>query len=163
VTGRLGQIEWKKTVKVQALDNEKGIAVDWAKRSIDEWQRSYLHGVSRDLAKEKITELGLEYHLVTKYTSLVAVDKTPSRPVDVPVETKPVPNVMPDGLLLKEVKYKGSAPPARFSFMKDLSGSQISLAQTADGYQQTLLAGVLILLVSAFLFVLVRRYEEVRV
>ena len=123
----------------------------------------FLHGISRDVAKEKITELGLEYHLVTKYTSLVAVDKTPSRPVDVPVETNPIPNVMPDGLLLKEVKYKGAASPARFSFMKDLSGNQISLAQTSDGYQQTLLAGVLILLVSALLFVLVRRFEEVRV
>ena len=133
-------------------------------RSIDEWQRSYLHGISRDVAKEKITELGLEYHLVTKYTSLVAVDKTQSRPVDVPVDTKPIPNVMPEGLVLKELKYKGSKPPGnRFAFFKDLSGNKISLAQTADGYQQTLLAGVLILLVSAFLFVLVRRYEEVRV
>jgi len=164
VTGRLGQVEWKKMVKVQASDNEKGIAVDWAKRSIDEWQRSYLHGISRDVAKEKITEIGLEYHLVTKYTSLVAVDKTPSRPVDVPVESNPIPNVVPEGRdLLLEVKYRGSAPATRFTFMKNLSGSQIPLAQTADGYQQTLLAGVLILLVSAFLFVLVRRYEEVRV
>jgi Ca-activated chloride channel family protein len=164
VTGRLGQVEWKKTVKVQAADNDKGIAVDWAKRSIDEWQRSYLHGVSRDVAKEKITELGLEYHLVTKYTSLVAVDKTPSRPVEAPVKTKPISSVMPEGLVLKELKYAGSErPETRFTFMKNLSGSQIALAQTADGYQQTLLAGVLILLVSALLFVLVRRYEEVRV
>jgi len=164
VTGRLGQVEWKKMVKVQASDNEKGIAVDWAKRSIDEWQRSYLHGISRDVAKEKITELGLEYHLVTKYTSLVAVDKTPSRPVEAPVETKSIPSVMPEGLVLKELKYAGSErPETRFTFMKNLSGSQIALAQTADGYQQTLLAGVLILLVSAFLFVLVRRYEGVRV
>ena len=116
------------------------------------------------MAKEKITELGLEYHLVTKYTSLVAVDKTPSRPVDVPVESNPIPNVVSEGRdLLLEVKYRGSAPATRFTFMKNLSGSQIALAQTADGYQQSLLAGVLILLVSAFLFVLVRRYEEVRV
>jgi len=39
----------------------------------------------------------------------------------------------------------------------------ISLAQTAAGYQQTLLAGVFILLVSALLFVLVRRLESARV
>jgi len=163
VTGRLGQVEWKKTVKVHAADTQKGIAIDWAKRLIDEWQRSYLHGVPREQAKAKITELGLDYHLVTKYTSLVAVDKTPSRPIDEPVATKAIPSQMPEGLLLKEVKYAGSQP-ARFAFMKDLSkGQTITLAQTAAGYQQTLLAGVFILLVSALLFVLVRRLEGARV
>ena len=163
VTGRLGQVEWKKTVKVQAADTQKGIAIDWAKRLIDEWQRSYLHGVPRDHAKAKITELGLDYHLVTKYTSLVAVDKTPSRPTDESVVTQSIPSQMPEGLLLKEVKYAG-APENRFAFMKDLSkGQTITLAQTAEGYQQTLLAGVFILLVSALLFVLVRRLEGARV
>ena len=163
VTGRLGQVEWKKTVKVQAADAQKGIAIDWAKRLIDEWQRSYLHGVPADMAKAKITELGLDYHLVTKYTSLVAVDKTPSRPTSEPVATQAIPSQMPEGLILKELKYAGSHP-ARFAFMKDLSkGQVISLAQTAAGYQQTLLAGVFILLVSALLFVLVRRLEGARV
>ena len=163
VTGRLGQVEWKKTVKVQAADTKKGIAIDWAKRLIDEWQRSYLHGVPRDHAKAKITELGLDYHLVTKYTSLVAVDKTPSRTTDELVATQAIPSQMPEGLLLKEVKYAG-APEHRFAFMKDLSkGQTITLAQTAAGYQQTLLAGVFILLVSALLFVLVRRLEGARV
>jgi Ca-activated chloride channel family protein len=162
IVGRLGQVEWKKTVKVQAADNEQGIAIDWAKRSIDEWQRSYLHGISRDQAKEKITELGLDYHLVTKYTSLVAVDKTPSRPIDVPVETQAIPNIKPEGLQLMSAKYK--AQETRFTFMKQVgSGPLVAMAQTANGYQQTLLAGVLILLVSAFLFILVRRYEGVRV
>jgi Ca-activated chloride channel family protein len=162
IVGRLGQVEWKKTVKVQASDNEQGIAIDWAKRSIDEWQRSYLHGISRDQAKEKITELGLDYHLVTKYTSLVAVDKTPSRPIDVPVETQAIPNIKPEGLQLMSAKYK--AQETRFTFMKQVgSGPLVAMAQTANGYQQTLLAGVLILLVSAFLFILVRRYEGVRV
>ncbi len=163
VTGRLGQVEWKKTVKVKAADTQKGIAIDWAKRLIDEWQRSYLHGVPREQAKAKITELGLDYHLVTKYTSLVAVDKTPSRPIDEPVATQAIPSQMPEGLVLKELKYAGSHP-ARFAFMKDLSkGQTITLAQTAAGYQQTLLAGVFILLVSALLFVLVRRLEGTRV
>jgi Ca-activated chloride channel family protein len=39
----------------------------------------------------------LEHHLVSKYTSLVAVDKTPVRPAGDPLHSEQVPNLMPYG------------------------------------------------------------------
>lgn len=154
VTGRLGHVEWQKVVYVEASDDEAGIAIDWAKRSIDEWQRSYLHGVSADLAKTKIKELGLEYHLVTPYTSLVGVDKTPSRPINVSLESQPIPSLKPDGLKLKVTKYK-----TQEAHSPDSQGMVLSFAKTADGYKQGLMAGLLImaLSVSGFILLITRR------
>ncbi len=41
--------------------------------------------------------LGLGHHLVTKYTSLVAVDVTPSRPQAEPLKRRNVPHNLPEG------------------------------------------------------------------
>ena len=154
VTGRLGHVEWQKVVNVEASIDEAGIAIDWAKRSIDEWQRSYLHGVSADLAKTKIKELGLEYHLVTPYTSLVGVDKTPSRPMNVSLDSQPIPSQKPDGLKLKVTKYK-----TLLALSTENSGMVLSFAKTADGYKQGLVAGLLIftLSISLLMLLLTRR------
>jgi len=42
-------------------------------------------------------ETALTHHLVSKYTSLVAVDKTPVRPSNDPLNSEQVPNLMPYG------------------------------------------------------------------
>jgi Ca-activated chloride channel family protein len=39
----------------------------------------------------------LAHHLVSKYTSLVAVDKTPVRPAGDPLSKEQVPNLLPYG------------------------------------------------------------------
>jgi Ca-activated chloride channel family protein len=39
----------------------------------------------------------MTHHLVSKYTSLVAVDKTPVRPAGDPMSSEQVPNLMPYG------------------------------------------------------------------
>ena len=42
-------------------------------------------------------DTALTHHLVSKYTSLVAVDKTPVRPVDKSLNSEQVPNLLPYG------------------------------------------------------------------
>jgi Ca-activated chloride channel family protein len=44
-----------------------------------------------------ILETALTHHLVSKYTSLIAVDKTPVRPAGDPLSSEQVPNLMPYG------------------------------------------------------------------
>jgi Ca-activated chloride channel family protein len=47
--------------------------------------------------KEKIIKIALSHHLVSKYTSLVAVDVTPTRPVFEGLKVAAVANSIPRG------------------------------------------------------------------
>jgi len=45
-----------------------------------------------------VLDVALTHHLVSKYTSLVAVDVTPTRPVDKNLQTTALPGNVPAGL-----------------------------------------------------------------
>src|SRR6185437_13271438 len=53
-------------------------------------------GESAELVKE-ITDTALAAHLVSRYTSLVAVDRTPARTADATLRHEQIPHVMPSG------------------------------------------------------------------
>ena len=58
-------------------------------------QRS--RGAAPEAIKAAITELGLRHHIVTRHTSLVAVDADPTRPTDQASEDAAVPLKKPQG------------------------------------------------------------------
>lgn len=86
---------------------ETGIAKLWARRKItallDEWRRAPatapdgLPSAERADLRRQVVELALEHHLVSRFTSLVAVDVTPSRPDGTPLASRRLPNVRPAG------------------------------------------------------------------
>ncbi len=74
-----------------AAGSAPGLTSLWARARIEELDMMQHAGEREDVVRE-ITTLGLEHHLVTKYTSFVAVDTervtaTPGARVDVPAET----------------------------------------------------------------------------
>jgi Ca-activated chloride channel family protein len=73
-----------------------GIAKLWARRKIDLLMDSLVEGVDRQTVRDAVVALGLEHHLVTQYTSLVAVDVTPTSPL-AGGETRNVPANAPYG------------------------------------------------------------------
>ena len=54
-------------------------------------------GASADDTRAAIIETALTHHLVSKHTSLVAVDKTPARAMSDPLRKDQVPNLMAYG------------------------------------------------------------------
>ena len=54
-------------------------------------------GGNAEAVRADILETALTHHLVSKYTSLIAVDKTPVRPAGDPLSSEQVPNLMPYG------------------------------------------------------------------
>ncbi len=70
----------------------RALTMAWARRRIEALSAEY-DRVKPEAVKE-MTALGLEYHLVTKYTSLVATEKTPV--TDVPVTTVSEPTLTAD-------------------------------------------------------------------
>jgi len=73
-----------------------GLSSVWARARIEELDLTQHRGERSEVVRE-IQTLGLEHHLVTKHTSLVAVDVTPTRPEDEGLRTSAVPTNLPHG------------------------------------------------------------------
>lgn len=97
LSGVHGGNPWSTQVPLANGGDAVGLDVAWARQAIADLERSLARGANREQVRESITSLGLEHHLVTAYTSLVAVDTTPSRPATKPAHDAKVPNKMPAG------------------------------------------------------------------
>jgi Ca-activated chloride channel family protein len=97
VTGRRGREEWRVSLPLDGRRRGWGTGVLWARRKIESLLDSLHEGASPDEVRAKVVALGLEHHLVTKHTSLVAVDVTPVRPADAPLQKQAVATNLPHG------------------------------------------------------------------
>jgi Ca-activated chloride channel family protein len=60
-------------------------------------------GADRGDVRSAVVTIALKHHLVSSYTSLVAVDVTPTRPEGSPGRTANVPVVLPAGMVYEKV------------------------------------------------------------
>lgn len=86
VSGVMGDTTLVKDIVVGDIkSNNNAISTLWARERISHLMdkyRSQYRRIDRDQVQEEITALALEHHLVSKFTSLVAVDITPTKPTD---------------------------------------------------------------------------------
>jgi Ca-activated chloride channel family protein len=74
-----------------------GVAALWARSRIADLLDQLRRGADEDQIRPAAVETALTHHLVSKYTSLVAVDKTPVRPAGDPLDSEQVASLMPHG------------------------------------------------------------------
>jgi len=60
-------------------------------------------GADRGDVRQAVVAVALQHHLVSAYTSLVAVDVTPTRPAGAPGGTANVPVNLPAGMVYEKV------------------------------------------------------------
>jgi len=84
---------------------------------------------------------------------LVAVDPEVSRQKDEGITSKTLPSQKPEGL---EVKYS-----SKVDVKAIFNGTSLAMAQTATGYELTLMAGLMLFLLSAFGLLIAKRSKEV--
>jgi len=97
IEGRLGARHWQHTVTLQGGADAAGVHALWARHSIDDWLGRLVVGEDPDKVRDAVLALALEHHLVSRYTSLVAVDRTPSRPQGAALESASLPSRLPAG------------------------------------------------------------------
>ncbi len=69
---------WQKDLRLRPHESP-GIARLWARQRLEDWQDQRELGLAdAEELKEKMTRLALDYHLLSPFTALVAVDKTPT-------------------------------------------------------------------------------------
>jgi Ca-activated chloride channel family protein len=119
IEGELGQRPWRRDVQLRGGASAPGIHVAWARAEIAEWMAQKTLGEAPEQVRENIVRLGLEHHLVSDYTSLVAVDKTPVRPLEDALHSKPVPTHLPKGWSSARVfgNLPQTATPARLQLL----------------------------------------------
>ncbi len=88
---------WTSELPLQSGDDHPGIAALWARAKIGALHDEERRGADRDLVRNAVIDTATRHHLVSKYTSLVAVDKTPARPAGDALATEQVPNLLPWG------------------------------------------------------------------
>ena len=100
--GALLGTHWEQTLSLNQTSSKENSADNldtvWARAKVADLMDKLVTGeLSQDEAKKGITELGIEHSIVTKFTSLVAVEQTPSKPTHLKAKHQNVPNLMPKG------------------------------------------------------------------
>jgi Ca-activated chloride channel family protein len=132
VKGRYGNKDITFSVPLQTAENIQGLGTHWGRQRIEEWMDRAVLGTPESVVRREIIELALKHHLVSKYTSLVAVDVTPVRKAD-------------EDML--QVKRLSNRP----------QGLRIAAAQTATPMQLLIFSGLLLLLAATVLWKAERR------
>lgn len=88
---------WSTQIPVDSVMASEGIAALWARARIGELMNVERRHDDADGSRAAIIATALEHHLVSKYTSMVAVDKTPVRDSGDPLQSEQIPNLMPYG------------------------------------------------------------------
>lgn len=128
VSGTLGEREWSASVRLAAGGPGQGLNVLWAREKISSLMDELREGKAESEVRPAVIELALEHHLVSKYTSLVAVDKTPARG-DAALKTAGLPTNLPEGWNHEAVfgELPRGATDSRFDL---LVGALLLLAST---------------------------------
>jgi len=98
IKGRIGDRPWVVTLPLAGAAEGKGLSKLWARRMITDAEIARtLRKITPADADNAILRLALEHQLVTRLTSLVAVDKTPSRPDGEPLRLTELQLNLPAG------------------------------------------------------------------
>jgi len=88
---------WGDELSLAGIGDSPGVAALWARARIEKLLDDERRGKDPAETRAAVVETALEHHLVSKFTSLVAVDKTPVRPLSARLGKEQVPNLLPYG------------------------------------------------------------------
>jgi len=125
---RAGRV-WEARVPLAAGAQGSGIDSLWARAKVASLMDSLREGAAPEAVREQVIALARAHRLVTRYTSFVAVDRTPARPADAPLAHADLPTNLPEGW--QHDKVFGELP------------------QTATDSRFALLSGMLLLLLAS--------------
>jgi Ca-activated chloride channel homolog len=176
IKGRIGDRPWSVTLPLANAAEGKGLSKLWARRKIaDAEVARTTRQMSPEDADKTVLALALEHQLVTRLTSLVAVDKTTSRDADQPLKLSELPLNLPAGWdfakVFGEHPRLPAAPTERRADASDAKAQvatlkrpvvsatppTVQLPKTATDAELKMIAGVILLAVSLLLLLFNRR------
>ncbi len=98
ISGTRAASQWQKLLPIAVGAPEPGVAVLWARAKIDALMDAGRQGAPEPDIPNAVLDVALTHHLVSKYTSLIAVDVTPTKPAGVDSVKSALPGNVPEGL-----------------------------------------------------------------
>ncbi|MEE9551983.1 MAG: hypothetical protein V3V89_02955, partial [Gammaproteobacteria bacterium] len=147
INGMIAGAPWNATLKLTGGQDNSGIAVLWARKKIAGLMNQHHRNDQIKDTRRKIIETALKHHLVSKYTSLVAVDITPARVQEEILKSHALPVNLPAGWEYEKVFGQRPIPAMTTG----------ALPTTATPAQFKIIIGILLLIFS-LLFGLTRQY-----
>jgi len=133
ISGEQGSALWQASVPINTTDltseNSTGVSILWARAKIASLLDQQIVNPGEISIRQQVVDIALQHHLVSRYTSLVAVEQLAARMPGQPMHSKAVANHAP-------------------------AGSTFGYPSTASGWQQQLLVGTLLILLSFFLWLI---------
>ena len=126
---------WQAGVPVTAADDGSALSGLWARAQIAALMDRLREGAPEAEIREAVLQVALEHKLVSRYTSLVAVDRTPARTAEALLKSASVATNLPEGWT-----YEG------------VYGVPGELPRGATSLRFDLLAGALLLLMALLLW-----------
>jgi len=175
IKGQIGDTPWTVTLPLANAAEGKGLSKLWARRKISDAEVARtLRQVTPDEADKTILRLALDHQLVTRLTSLVAVDKTPRRPAGEPLRLAELPINLPAGWDFEKVfGERARAPAAPTERRAEADGrvqvaalkrpvvtpapNTITLPKTATDAEMSMMLGAGLMLLSLLMLVFTRR------
>ena len=112
--GRRGEERLTIPIRLRGGGGHDGVARLWARRKVaDRMDAMHTRNARPEDVEAEVKALGLRHHLVTRWTSLVAVDVTPTRPVDAPLDTRAIEALLPAGWDFAKVFGDDETRPTR--------------------------------------------------
>ena len=88
---------WGAEMHIDQDDASPGVAALWARARIEDLMDRKRRGAAHEEIRKAVIDTALSHHLVSKYTSFIAVDKTPVRPQHQTLSKEQLPNLLPYG------------------------------------------------------------------
>jgi Ca-activated chloride channel family protein len=96
LTGQSGSFSWSEDIAI-VPGASAGVASIWARRKIESLQDRRLEGVAEASIRPQVVEVALTHRLLSPYTSLVAVDRTPELTRTAALRREALGNLAPAG------------------------------------------------------------------
>jgi Ca-activated chloride channel family protein len=107
--GRQGSKDVQLDVSLGGGSDHVGVSRLWARRKVAALMNTLHEGAAIDRVSSEVAALGVRHQLVTRWSSLIAVDVTPTAPPHVEAKTRAIPSLLPAGWDFRKV-FGGSDP-----------------------------------------------------
>ena len=181
VSGTIGETPWTVTLPVSSAAQGKGISKLWAHRKVAEIETAATLGqITPEQSNAQVLTVALAHQIVSSQTSLIAVDKSPKRPLDQPLTRAEVPLNLPAGWNFEKVFGK-DVPAPKSKLERDASADaflqlavvekpaaiatnlqpQVDLPQTATSAELLALLGAFFALLGVIFHLLGNRLKPI--
>ena len=114
IEGQTQQGVWQRTIQLSNGKQHEGVGTLWARNKISSLMDEQIQGTPETWIKPQIINIAIKHQLLSKYTSFIAVDKTPVRTQETELKQESIANAR-----VKNQKYAfpKTATPAMRNIM----------------------------------------------